>query len=54
MGGSAVDLFNENDIEVVTGAAGDAREVVERYLLGGLKSTGSVCHEHAHHDSCGQ
>ena len=54
MGGGAVDLFNENDIEVVTGAVGDAIEVVERYLQGALPSTGSVCHEHAHHDSCGQ
>ena len=53
MGGGAVDLFNENNIEVVTGARGDAKEVVERYLEGALSSTGSVCHEHANHGECG-
>lgn len=53
MGGSAVSLFNENNIEVVVGAQGDARQATERYLCGELKSTGSVCHEHRHSDECG-
>lgn len=53
MGGGAVDLFRENGIEVVTGAAGEAREVVSMYLQGQLKSNGSVCHEHAHEGTCG-
>lgn len=53
MGGGAVELFNEKDIEVVVGAVGDVRDVVERYLQGALPSTGSVCHEHAHHGECG-
>ena len=54
MGQGAVDIFNERDVEVVTGASGDARTMAERYLKGELKSTGSVCHEHQHHDECGE
>lgn len=53
MGGGAIDLFNENNIEVIVGARGDARAAAEEYLKGELKSTGSVCHEHQHHDECG-
>ena len=46
MGSSAVSIFNENDIEVIVGAKGKAKEVVEAYLRGELSSTGSVCHGH--------
>ncbi|MEL7649422.1 MAG: NifB/NifX family molybdenum-iron cluster-binding protein [Sedimentibacter sp.] len=53
MGGGAIDIFNEKGIEVVTGARGDAKASAEQYLSGTLKSTGSVCHEHQHHDECG-
>lgn len=54
MGGGAVDIFNERGVEVVVGATGDAKAAVEQYLKGELKSTGSVCHEHQHHDECGE
>lgn len=53
MGGGAVEIFNEKGIQVVTGATGDAEETVKKFLEGKLKSTGSVCHEHQHSDSCG-
>lgn len=53
MGGGAVDIFNERGVEVIVGASGDARAAVEAYLQGKLVSTGSVCHEHAHADECG-
>ncbi len=53
MGGSAVQLFTESGIEVVTGASGEAEITVKSYLSGKLKSTGSICHEHQHHDECG-
>ena len=46
MGGGAVDIFNERDVEVIVGAEGDSRTAVEKYLAGELISTGSVCHEH--------
>lgn len=54
MGGGAIDIFNEKGIEVIIGARGYAKEAAEAYLKGTLKSTGSVCHEHQHHDECGE
>jgi len=54
MGGGAVKIFNERNVEVIVGAKGDAKAAVEAYLQGSLKSTGSVCHEHQHHDECGE
>ena len=53
MGGGAVDIFNEKGIEVITGASGSAEIAANNYLQGKLKSTGSVCHDHEHHDNCG-
>ena len=53
MGGGAVEIFNEKGIEVVVGATGEAKDAVEMYLKGLLKSTGSVCHEHHHESECG-
>ncbi|MEL7657623.1 MAG: NifB/NifX family molybdenum-iron cluster-binding protein [Bacillota bacterium] len=53
MGGGAIDIFNEKNIEVIVGAAGSAQTAAEEYLQGKLKSTGSVCHEHQHSDECG-
>lgn len=52
MGGGAIDIFNEKDIEVIVGANGNAKKAAEDYLAGLLQSTGSVCHEHQHHDEC--
>jgi C_GCAxxG_C_C family probable redox protein len=54
MGGGAIDIFNEKGIEVIVGASGNAKAIVEAYLQGTLKSTGSICHEHQHHAECGQ
>lgn len=53
MGGGAVDIFKELNIDVITGACGDAKTAAEMYLSGKLKSTGSICHEHQHIDECG-
>lgn len=53
MGGGAVDIFNERNVEVIVGAQGDARTAAEAYLRGELISTGSVCHEHEHENECG-
>ena len=52
MGGGAIEIFNDKNIEVVVGATGDARTAVEAWTKGELKSTGSVCHEHMHQDEC--
>ena len=48
MGGGAVDIFNERNVEVVVGASGNARQAVEAYLKGELVTTGEVCHHHDH------
>lgn len=53
MGAGAIDIFNEKGIEVIVGARGLARTAAQQYLEGVLKSTGSVCREHMHHDDCG-
>ena len=50
---TAIDIFNEKQIAVVTGASGDASEAALAYAQGKLTSTGSVCNQHAHHEECG-
>lgn len=54
MGGGAVEIFNERNIEVVVGVSGDAGKAVADYLRGELKSTGEVCREHEHAGECGE
>ncbi|NLO10117.1 MAG: dinitrogenase iron-molybdenum cofactor [Clostridiales bacterium] len=54
MGGGAINIFKEKNIEFIVGISGDAKIAVEEYLYGSLKSTGLVCHEHKHHDECGE
>jgi predicted Fe-Mo cluster-binding NifX family protein len=53
MGRGAIDIFNEKGIEVITGAVGFAEDVVNKYIVGNLKSDESVCNKHENHDSCG-
>lgn len=52
MGEAAQNLFNEKSIEVVVGAQGLSDDVVQKYITGELKSTGSVCKEHEHEGHC--
>ena len=52
IGGGAIDIFNERNVKVVTGAAGDALAVVQEFLKGNVQSTGSVCSNHEHEGSC--
>lgn len=54
MGGGAIEIFNEKNIEVITGAKGLAKENVELYVNGNLKSNNVVCKKHEHHDECGE
>lgn len=53
MGGGAVEIFNQRNVEVIVGATGSAEDAVEAYLKGALKSTGTICHDHNHED-CGE
>ena len=54
MGGGAVDIFNERNVEVIIGAQGSPRANVEAYLKGELQSTGSVCHHHDYEEEHGR
>ncbi|WP_035292883.1 NifB/NifX family molybdenum-iron cluster-binding protein [Clostridium sp. KNHs214] len=54
MGETAQELFKENNIEVVVGAQGICDEVIESYVKGELRSTGSVCREHEHEGHCNE
>ena len=49
MGEGAVNLFRQNNMEIMMGISGDADEAVERYLKGQLVSSESICHAHMHH-----
>lgn len=52
MGETAQQLFADNNIEVIVGASGLSDDVVKMYIDGNLKSTGSICKEHAHEGHC--
>ncbi|SCG81720.1 dinitrogenase iron-molybdenum cofactor family protein [Proteiniborus sp. DW1] len=52
MGETAQQLFNENGIEVIVGAQGLCDDMVQKYINGELKSTGSICREHQHEGHC--
>ena len=49
IGGGAVNVLNNNGIEVVRGCAGDAAEVVKLYLSGLVEDSGSSCAQHESH-----
>jgi len=51
MGPRAIDMFHEFGIEVVTGAVGNVRRVVEAYLRGELRGIVPCAHDHP--ESCG-
>ncbi len=53
MGGSAIGLFGDLGIQVITGARGDVTEVVRQFLAGVLETDSAVCQEHAHRGACG-
>jgi len=49
MGAMAVNLFNNNDIDVILGITGFLDDIISQYLMGTLQSQGSVCsHDHDH------
>ncbi|NLV26738.1 MAG: dinitrogenase iron-molybdenum cofactor [Methanomicrobiales archaeon] len=48
MGARAVQLFNDNNIEVILGVGGPVDVAAQDFIAGRLKSTGSVCNHHDH------
>ncbi|SHH22909.1 NifB/NifX family molybdenum-iron cluster-binding protein [Tepidibacter thalassicus] len=53
MGETAQVLFRENGIDVIVGVEGTLDDVIDKFIKGELKSTGSVCREHQHEGDCG-
>jgi predicted Fe-Mo cluster-binding NifX family protein len=46
IGGGAINVLNNNGIDVIRGCSGDAGEVVKLFLSGLLEDSGSSCHQH--------
>lgn len=46
MGGHAVSLFKEHNIDVILGAAGSISDTLKVFLDGKLESSGSICSHH--------
>ena len=53
MGGGAIQIFNEKNIAVITGAVGSAADAAKACAEGRLLTTGAVCNRHEHHGECG-
>lgn len=53
MGQRAIDLFETQEIEVILGASGSIKDVIEQYIAGQLTSNGTPCvHDEDH--NCNQ
>ncbi len=48
MGEGARQKLASNNIEVITGASGKIEDVINAYMNGTLKSSGTGCSEHDH------
>lgn len=48
MGKGAIDIFEEKNIEVITGAAGDIDMVMQAKIADTLVSSAEICKEHNH------
>lgn len=46
MGGMAINLFKQNNIEVILGAQGSIEDNLKTYVSGNLESSGSACEHH--------
>ena len=54
MGGTAQQLFQDNEIQVIVGVTGNCDDIIKDYIDGKLKSTGSICEEHTYEGHCGE
>ena len=46
MGSGAIEIFEENNIKVITGAQGDPKENAQAYIEGKLVSSNTACKGH--------
>lgn len=51
IGTKAVNLFNQNNIDVITGCSGDCLANINSYLQGQLLSSNTMCSGHDHDDN---
>jgi len=49
MGGGALNVLNNQGIEVYRGCSGDVRQLVESFLKGNVEDSGEGCHHHEQH-----
>lgn len=49
IGGGAINILNNNGIQVIRGCAGNADEVVRLYTEGKVSDSGNSCQQHEHH-----
>ncbi|MHC1787438.1 MAG: NifB/NifX family molybdenum-iron cluster-binding protein [Christensenellales bacterium] len=54
IGEGALSLLKDRQIGVIAGAQGSSLDAVTAWCRGGLETTGAVCREHQHSDTCGQ
>jgi predicted Fe-Mo cluster-binding NifX family protein len=56
IGGGAINVLNNNGIEVIRGCSGKAEDVVRLYIKGSISDSGSSCDhhikDHHHGDNC--
>lgn len=53
MGAGAIEIFEDKNIQVVTGACGDVNTVALQYADGKIESNKAACRQHEHEGSCG-
>lgn len=46
IGNGAVNILEQNDVQVVRNCKGDVTEIINQYLLGNIVDGGSNCHSH--------
>jgi len=49
IGGGAINVLNNNGIEVIRGCSGNSEEVVKLFISGLVADSGSSCKQHEHH-----
>jgi len=49
IGSGAINVLNNNNIEVIKGCSGDIEDIVNQYLKGEIVDSGESCSGHGHH-----
>ena len=49
IGGGAINGLKENGLEIITGASGEYKTVIEEYINGTLEDKNVICNHHGEH-----